>query len=187
MATATTREITDVAEVEPDELDLLKRIAGGDGAAFGLLADRLSPVLKRVLHRLGLVDADVDDLTQETLVRIWHSSASFKGQSSVSTWACRIALNLGISHLRRARRAPAEELPAESDAAQEWEAGHRAGVVRAAVLALPLNLRTVIVLREYEDRPYREIADILEIPIGTVMSRLHEARGRLRHRLADAV
>jgi RNA polymerase sigma-70 factor (ECF subfamily) len=58
-----------------------------------------------------------------------------------------------------------------------------ARAVRAAVLELPLKLRTVIVLREFEDLPYKAIAEIVDVPIGTVMPRLHDARGRLRRRL----
>jgi RNA polymerase sigma-70 factor (ECF subfamily) len=187
MVTASTRAATELAEVQPGDHDLLRRVANGDTVAFGLLADRISPVLKRVLHRLGLASADVEDLAQETLIRIWHASPGFRGRSSVATWACRIALNLAISHLRRTSRGTVAEPQAEADPSGQWEAGNRAEHVRRAVLDLPVNLRTVIILREFEDRSYREMAEILEVPIGTVMSRLHEARGRLRRVLVAAI
>lgn len=172
---ASTRTAADErAHQGPPEAELLRRIADGDGAAYGLLSDRLTPVLRRTLHRLGLTPADVDDVAQDTMVSVWRNSATFRGQASVSTWACRIALNQAISIMRRQRRPLSETGRVAEDPAAAAEANRRASEVRAAVLALPPKLRTVIVLREFEDRAYREIAEILEIPVGTVMSRLHQ-------------
>ncbi len=65
--------------------DLLRRIAAGDGAALGLLAKRLTPMLRRVLFRLGLTEAEVDDTLQEALIRMWQGSGGFEGRSPVST------------------------------------------------------------------------------------------------------
>ncbi|GAC1613721.1 MAG: hypothetical protein NVS9B1_22550 [Candidatus Dormibacteraceae bacterium] len=161
-------------------------MAAGDGAAFGVLAERLSPMLKRVLFRLGLEAAEVEDAGQETLVRIWRGSPQYRGAASVSTWACQIAINQGIS-LLRGRRRPPLEIEADhvvGDPEGEGERRQQAAEVRRAVLDLPLPLRSVVVLREFEDLPYREIAAVLAIPIGTVMSRLHEGRARLRRRLS---
>ena len=116
-------------------------------------------------------------------MNIWTSSARFRGDSSVGTWACRIAINRGVSALRRRR--PSSELGEIPTAGPEggWESREEAGMVRSAVLELPVKLRAVVVLREFEDLSYRSIAEILEIPIGTVMSRLHDGRARLRRRL----
>ena len=162
-------------------------MAEGDGAAFGYLSDRLTPILRRTLYRMGLPEADVGDVAQNTMVSVWRSSSNFRGQSSVSSWACRIALNEAISILRRRQR-PAGEAAAEApDPELTVETNLRAARVRASVGRLPPNLRTVIVLREFEDQSYRTIAEILRIPIGTVMSRLHKARSRLRRDLADEV
>lgn len=171
----------------PSDAELLSRVAQGDGAAFGVLAERLSPVLKRVLFRLGLDPGEVEDAGQETLVRLWRGSAGFKGGSSVSTWACRIAINQGISLLRNSKRKPAELPPELSVESPEGESARReqAAAVRAAVLELSLPLRSVVVLREFEGLSYRETAEALEIPIGTVMSRLHDARARLRRSLGS--
>ncbi len=169
------------------DLELLERVAEGDGAAFGVLAERLTPALRRVLSRLGLSETEVEDCLQEALVRIWRSSATFEGRSSVATWSHRIAVNLGISALR-SRRAPPPERPiAVVDTEAAWEAVRQAEAVREAVLELPIPLRAVVILREFEGLRYRAIADVLGIPIGTVMSRLHEARARLRRRLAQTM
>jgi RNA polymerase sigma-70 factor, ECF subfamily len=167
----------------PTDQQLLERVAAGDGPALGLLAQRLTPMLRRVLFRLGLAETEVEDTVQEALIRIWQGSARFEARSAVSTWACRIALNLGISQVRGRRLARVEPAVAVLDAEAEWESRRRAEAVREAVISLPPHLRTVIVLREFEDLPYRTIAEIVDIPIGTVMSRLHDARSRLRRRL----
>lgn len=169
------------------DLELLRRVAEGDGAAFGVLAERLTPALRRVLSRLGLSETELEDCLQETLVRVWRRSATFEGRSSVSTWAHRIAVNLGISALRSRREPPPERPIAVADTEAAWEAVRQAEAVREAVLELPMRLRAVLVLREFEGLRYREIADVLDIPTGTVMSRLHEARARLRRRLAQTM
>ena len=169
------------------DVELLERIAEGDGAAFGELATRLGPMVRRVLFRLGLSEAGVEDASQETLIRIWRGSAGFQARASVSSWVYRIAVNEGISVLRSQREHPLGERLVELDAERHWELGHRAQAVRKAVLSLPVHLRSVVVLREYEDLTYRAIADILAVPPGTVMSRLHEARLRLRRELASLI
>jgi RNA polymerase sigma-70 factor (ECF subfamily) len=171
---------------EPDQ-DLLRRVAAGDGVAFGLLADRLAPTLRRVVFRLGLTEAEVEDALQESLIRIWRSSAGFGGRSAVSTWACRIALNQGISVLRARRSRPFPPPLAPLDAEAAWDSRRQAEAVREAVMALPIHLRVVIVLREFESMPYRTISEILDVPVGTVTSRLHDARARLRRRLLPIV
>ena len=171
------------AAARPRDEELLRRVASGDGTAFGLLADRLGPIVRRVLFRFGFPDEEVDDILQECLIRVWQGSSDFKGTSTVNTWACRIAVNLAISELRRRKVTPTWQPPAILDTEAAWDRSQQAEVVREAVEALPLRLRTVVILREFEGLPYRTIADILGIPIGTVMSRLHKARARLRRRL----
>jgi RNA polymerase sigma-70 factor (ECF subfamily) len=164
--------------------ELLGLVADGDQTAFGMLAERLTPRLRRVLFRLGLSETAVDDTLQDTLVKVWQGSAGFKGRSTVSTWACRVAMNGGLSSLRAGRNQALGPAMAVVDTEAVWESRREAETVREAVMDLPIPLRAVIVLREYEDFSYRSIAEVLGIPIGTVMSRLHTARARLRNRLA---
>jgi RNA polymerase sigma-70 factor (ECF subfamily) len=185
MGTARDAEAPD--REERCDVELLRRVAAGDGVAFAKLAIRLGPILRRVLFRLGLSEVEVDDALQETLIRIWRGSAGFQARSSVSSWACRIAINQGVTALRSRQEKLPEDRTPPGDTESHWELGVRAQAVRGAVLALPVHLRTVVVLREFEDLTYRSIAEILEVPIGTVMSRLHEARARLRRELAALV
>ena len=184
-STAISHETDDASEARlPTDQDLLKRVAAGDGAAFGLLAERLTPLLRRVLFRLGLTEAEIEDSLQDALIRVWHRSASFEGRSAVSSWACRIALNLGVSALRTRKAATPSWPMTVADTEMAWESRQQARAVREAVMELPIRLRAVIVLREFEGMTYRTIAEVLDIPVGTVMSRLHAARARLRRQLS---
>jgi RNA polymerase sigma-70 factor (ECF subfamily) len=169
------------------DAELLSRVAAGDGFAFGRLAERLGPMLRRVVFRLGLSETEVEDSLQETLIRIWQAAAGFKNQSSVSTWACRIAINQGLGAIRSRPRSAMHEPVDLENPERSLEQRWQAEFVRRALVSLPPALRAVVVLREYEDLSYRTIAAILDIPIGTVMSRLHAARKRLRAELGPSL
>lgn len=177
---------------EPDDQELIHLAAEGDGAAFGRLAVRLGRRLRSVLFRLGLSEPELEDALQESLVAIWRGAITFRGGSTVATWATRIAINQGLSVIRRRRDTPVAEpfladRGASSTVEENWERREVGEQVRRAVLSLPEQLRVVVVLREYEDLSYKSIAEILEVPIGTVMSRLHKARSHLRRELAAAL
>jgi RNA polymerase sigma factor (sigma-70 family) len=169
------------------DAELLSRVAAGDGFAFGRLAERLGPMLRRVVFRLGLSETEVEDSLQETLIRIWQAAAGFRNQSSVSTWACRIAINQGLGAIRSRPRSAMHEPVDLENPERSLEQRWQAEFVRRALVSLPPALRAVVVLREYEDLSYRTIAAILDIPIGTVMSRLHSARKRLRAELGPSL
>jgi RNA polymerase sigma-70 factor (ECF subfamily) len=173
-------EVLGLAGRDVTDADLLGRVAAGDGASFVQLTVSLDPMLRRVIVRLGLSETETEDSIQETLIRIWRAAAGFRCQSKVSTWACRIAINQGLATIRSRRPSPDPERVELANPERSFELHHQAELVRRAVTALPPPLRTVAVLRAYEDLSYRSIAEILDIPVGTVMSRLHAARKRLR-------
>ncbi len=129
------------------------------------------------------------DLTQESFLRAWEKMNEFKGRSSFSTWLYRIAVNLTLNHLRRAKKiiytevdpaVIAERLP--DDMAEER---FEMASIRESVLALSPNLRACIVLHYFESKPVHEIADILGIPRGTAAWRLHMARKKLKKELMN--
>ena len=129
-----------------------------------------------------------EDAAQEAFIRAWQHLHSYRPRSLFRNWVYRIATNAALDVLRREREAvDIDGLPLEaSDEGPEAtvegkEQGER---VRQAVLALPPASRAVLILREYEGLAYQEIADTLNIPIGTVMSRLNYARDRLRESLS---
>lgn len=169
------------------ELELIKQAQQGDRRAFGQLVR---------LHREGAVnvvyrmcgDADLaEEATQEAFIRAWTNLPRYKPRSPFRNWLYRIATNVAVDALRSRKETvdvESVDVPdAESGLEVLTEARERGERVRQAVLDLPPASRAVVVLREYEDLSYKEIADTLGIPIGTVMSRLNYARTLLRQTL----
>lgn len=132
-----------------------------------------------------------EDAAQEAFIRAWKHLPNYQPRSPFRNWVYRIANNAALDVLRRRRETvDVDEIPiASSSAGPEalLEKEERAARVRQAVLELPEASRAVLVLREYEGLSYKEIADVLGIPIGTVMSRLNYARNQLRKSLAPCL
>ncbi|MBI3625326.1 MAG: sigma-70 family RNA polymerase sigma factor, partial [Candidatus Rokubacteria bacterium] len=134
------------------------------------------------------------DVAQEAFIRVYQSLPTFRGQSAFYTWMFRIVVNLATDRQRQ-RAARARALGGEPVSEEEWERtlrdpgagpdflatrGEERELIRRALDSLPLHHRTIIMLSDIEGLTYREIAEVLRVPIGTVMSRLHNARKRLR-------
>jgi RNA polymerase sigma-70 factor, ECF subfamily len=145
---------------------------------------------------------DAEDLVQETMLRAYSHFHSFRDGTHLKAWLMRIMHNTWINHYRKSRCRPAEQLCDEIGDWQQdaWQRhtsiGHRSAEIQAleglpddeiveAVEALPEPLRMVVYYADVVGYRYREIAEIMDTPIGTVMSRLHHARRRLRILLAD--
>jgi RNA polymerase sigma-70 factor (ECF subfamily) len=129
-----------------------------------------------------------EDAAQEAFIRAWKNIHRYQPKSPFRNWVYRIATNAALDVLRRQREnIDIDDLPLKSDyptPEKAAETKERTTIIKEAILALPEASRSVIILREYEGFSYREIADALEIPIGTVMSRLNYARKQLRLSLA---
>jgi RNA polymerase sigma-70 factor (ECF subfamily) len=169
------------------ELELITQAQQGDRQAFGELVRRHREGVVNVVYRM-CGDANLaEDAAQEAFIRAWQHLPGYRPQSPFRNWVYRIATNVALDMLRRERETV--DIDALSLAASDGgpeatvEGRERGEQVRQAVLALPPASRAVLVLREYEGLSYREIADMLGIPIGTVMSRLSYARNRLRESL----
>lgn len=178
------------ADAAVAETKLISRAQQGDRNAYGELVRRYhTGVINVVYHLCG--DARLaEDAAQEAFIRGWLHLPSFQQQSSLRNWLFQIAVNAALDMLRKETRlAPdaLDDLPlASQDPGPEAAAiqVERKNQVQRAIMALPPSSRVVLVLREYEGLSYQEIASALEIPIGTVMSRLNFARNRLREILA---
>jgi RNA polymerase sigma-70 factor (ECF subfamily) len=189
---------------DPDQ-DLLEAFRRGDVAAFDGLVRRHEGRVHRLATRL-LGDADAAlDAAQEAFVKAWRALPRFQGQARFSTWVTRIVINQCRNELRR-RRTVKHAQPASLDVAgrdglepvgasvpapgpDPWEVARGREVSKAleeALAGLDGEAREVVLLRDAEDLSYEEVAEILEVPVGTVRSRLHRARGELR-RLASGV
>jgi RNA polymerase sigma-70 factor (ECF subfamily) len=182
--------------------DLVARIRRGDADAFDEMAREVAPTLFRLAVHLTGRTEEAEDLVQETLVRALPALARFEGRAKLSTYLTRALGNLWKNRLRSRSRSrivgwlkigetddpgvpsidPVDPGPSPQD---RLEGEDRAARVRRAVAKLRPDRRLVLLLREVEERSYEEIAEVTEVPIGTVRSRLARAREDLRRLLED--
>lgn len=183
-----------------DEAELLSRSRGGDTRAFDVLITRHRDRVFMVANHILRNPDDALDVAQETFVRAWKNLARFDGAASLASWLSRIATNAAIDLVRRRQARPQEEFEAvpqvidpasrttPSQPARPGETLDRAEIrarFQAALATLSADHRAVIVLKEFEDLSYQEIADAVGCSIGTVMSRLFYARRKLQDQLRD--
>jgi len=156
-------------------------VAGGDEAALAALIDRYAAGVHAYLLRHSGNREDADDLLQETWVRIARSAKSFDSARRFRSWLYGIATNLARDWFRRrlTKERALRTLAARPDTVPAADAVDR-GELRARIAQLPENLRAVLLLRYYEGMSEAEMAESLEIPRGTVKSRLHAALRELR-------
>jgi RNA polymerase sigma-70 factor (ECF subfamily) len=190
---------------DASDASLVERLQGGDMAAFTAIVQRYQDRVYNAVWRVCGHTEDARDLTQEAFLKAYESIGSFRGHSAFYTWLFRIAMNVALSHRRKAKRrptrsldAPAEPHLADSQAAtlaarvQERTAHDPADGVQArelhghvaqALQQLDEEFRFVVVLRDIEGFDYQQIGDVLGIAPGTVKSRLHRGRMALRKML----
>jgi len=174
-----------------DQLDELaiKRAQRGDQRAWRDLIERYQQPVHALIWRLfaGRARHRVEDLVQETFVRVLRALPEWEpaGTATLSTWILTIATRLALNELRRPEHAA---LTAEPEGRVDDSAERRqlAKAIAEGVARLPEAQRAVFVLREYQGLEYREIADILELDLDTVKSRLSRARAALRASLTAA-
>jgi RNA polymerase sigma-70 factor (ECF subfamily) len=194
------------ASAEQDKL-LLAQLNRGHWAAMEALVHRYQDRLYSTVFRIVNHQDDAADLVQETFVKAMQNLAKFEGKSSLYTWLFRIAVNLSLSHRRSRQYRDATTLDAGEDDGQrlnQQAAGLRLQLaqtteqdpadaaalhidhqhVLAALTTIEPEHRAMIILRDIEDCDYEQIAEIIQIPIGTVKSRLFRARAALREALS---
>ena len=179
--------VTTVAAV--NEMELIHRAKLGERNAFSELVCIHAEGVRNVIYRMCGDVQIAEDAAQETFIQAWLHLASYRPHMPLRNWLYRIAINAATDMLRKEKRIlphALEDLQL-SDPQPGPEAvfsqGERTTVIQKAVSALPDASRAVLVLREYEGLSYHEIADTLNIPVGTVMSRLNYARKVLRGQL----
>ena len=186
----------------PADATLAARTASGDEEAFEALMRRFNQKLFRVARSILKNDADAEDALQEAYLQAFRRMADFRGESQLGTWLTRIVINQSLMRLRAGKRDRvilhftqpdggdmpdlAEEI-ADEAAESPPDAAFRAEIRRMLehhIDALPLPMRTVLVMRDVEDMSVQETAESLGIPPATVRTRLFRARAMLRDRLA---
>lgn len=171
--------------------ELVKRARAGDRRAFDLLVLKYQQKVANLIGRYLRDPTEVLDVTQDAFIKAYRALPGFRGESAFYTWLYRIAVNTVKNHLvAQGRRPPNDDVDAEM--AEQMDLGARlrdvatperellgdeiARTVQRALDQLPDELRTAIVLREFEGMSYEEIATAMSCPIGTVRSRIFRAR-----------
>lgn len=176
---------------------LIQNCLAGRRDAFGQLVERYQNRLYHSLvHLLGSSE-DAQDAAQDAFVQAYEKLASFRGQSQFYSWLFRIAFNTAVSAKRKIRRmsvsldgrreASGDELTdanPSTEPSYALDVSDRQRLVRQALSELSEEFRTALVLKEMDGMSYEEIADVIEVPLGTVRSRIHRARMELRDKLS---
>ena len=173
--------------LKTNDFDLVAQAQQGDRNAFSELVRQHRQGVINVVYRM-CGDAELaEDAAQDAFIKAWQNLHRYQPRSPFRNWLYRIATNTALDLLRRNR----ETIDIENVPVRTSQPGpeamavsqERAVLIQNAVLDLPPASRSVLILREYEGLSYLEIAEILSIPLGTVMSRLNYARKQLRHSL----
>ncbi len=183
-------------ETIPSDENIVERALTGDAEAFSEIVRRWERRIFVLAFGILGREEDARDATQETFLAAFRSLRGFRGEAKVSSWLHRIAVNQCITRQRRAkvRNEAALEDEQERDAAKfsapvsfsparTVESRQITEAVRCAVNSLPVDLRQIVVMKEFEELTFREIADTLDLPLSTVKSRLYTAMKQLQMRL----
>ncbi|OAT80295.1 RNA polymerase sigma factor [Desulfotomaculum copahuensis] len=178
------------------DLEILRRARDGSPPHYEKLVNHYAQYAFKIAYGMLLNRADAEEAVQEAFLTVYHRLAGLRNMESFPAWLARIVTNLCLQRLNKL--APAVSLetlpvdgktPAETREAMDPEAsyirGERDSLVRQAVRELPAGCRAALILREFEGCSYAEIARILDIPPGTVKSRLHQARTMLAAKLGQ--
>jgi len=179
----------DVAARETDQ-QLVKRAKKGDTRAFDLLVLKYQGRIAALVGRFVQDASDVEDVTQEAFIKAFRALEKFRGDSAFYTWLYRIASNTAKNYLAAKGRRPSADSSVddaehynEADGLRDTETPENylfgqelAAVVSQTLEGLPRELKTALVLREFDGLSYEEIAEVMECPVGTVRSRIFRAR-----------
>jgi RNA polymerase sigma-70 factor, ECF subfamily len=184
--------------VSADEQQLIAECLQGRSAAFGELVRRYQDRLYNTVYRLLDNSEDAQDVVQDAFIHAYQSLTSFKGDSLFYTWLYRIAVNTAISWRRKQRNAlrvrfdgvgggsmePAD-VSVGNEPSHALERAEEERRVRLALNRVSLEHRAVLILKDMEGQKYEAMAEILQVPIGTIRSRLHRARLEMRQVLEE--
>ena len=183
-----------------DDKALVKQAQKGDMQAFEELVARHRDKIYARAYSMMRNEEEAIDLSQEAWVKAWQRLAQFQGESSFATWLTRITINLCLDQIRKQKRQRAESIeamdeesggverqmePVITNPTERLERGELRARIDEAMKKLSHEHRTVLVLCEFEELEYKEIAKVMGCSIGTIMSRLFYARRRLAALLAD--
>jgi len=170
------------------DFTLMRAIQKGDMVAFNAMVNRYKDRLMNVIGRMLSSQEEAEDIVQETFVRVYQHRQSFNFQHCFSTWIYTIGLNLARNELRKRRRFKFFEISEfqgnEKEFAVDPKMPNRLPeMLSEAMDTLPRKYREAFLLRDIDEMPYEEVAKVLDVPLGTVKSRVNRARLMLREKL----
>lgn len=183
-------------ETATSDEQIVERALTGDAEAFGEIVQRWERRIFALSFGMLGREEDARDATQETFLAAFRSLRAFRGEAKVSSWLHRIAVNQCITRQRRAKvrnesaleteeekHAASLAAPVRLSPARVVEGRETSNAVKLAVSTLPLELRQIVVMKEFEELTFKEIATALDLPLSTVKSRLYTALKQLQMRL----
>ncbi len=171
---------------EPSDGELIRRFNSGDDSSFTILVRRHERRVYNVAYRMLGRPEDARDASQDALLSCYRHLGSFRGESAFTTWLHRITVNACLDALRKRGPdpAPLSEIPEPSPARDHADQAAASVDVQRALLLVPVEFRGALVLHDIQGLPYEEVAVALDVPVGTVKSRLHRGRLALGRALA---
>lgn len=167
--------------------NLFSKSEKSESEQFSDLYNKYQKLVRSVIFQIA-GPSHLNDLVQETFIRVWTKFSEFRKESEVSSWIYRIAVNISLDHLRSEKRYPtanATVLNYHADTADLEKSLLNRELVSESLMALSLEHRTVIVLSLIHELSLNEIANVLEVSEGTVKSRLHYAKEHLRQYISE--
>ena len=174
-----------------NEEEIVRKAKDGDEKAFEIIVKTYQSKVANLIYKIIGDETIVEDLTQDVFVKVYESIKDYRLESALYTWIYRITVNICIDEIRRRRRGKFlrlekyENKPSHPQIERNIEVEEIRKKVRDAVMKLPYEYRITIILKEFEDLSYEEIAKILGIRLGTVKSRIFRARELLAKYLKD--
>ncbi len=181
---------------KPSDIQLIKSMQAGDTAAFDVLYDRYWNMVKTRISRIVYDVAAQEDLLQNVFLKLWTHSSQWTGKGELGAWLQKIATNTALNHLRSKKRHPAQSLEskeltnpiADTELISPDEAMHLIELRQAletTIASLPEQQREVIKYVYEKELNLQETADAMDIPVGTVKSRLYHAKSKLKDALKE--
>ncbi len=181
---------------------LLEGLRSGDRDAYRHLVESYHVKVIRTCKGFVHTDADAEDIAQEVFIEVFRSVDRFRGESALSTWIYRIAVNKSLNFLRGSGRRKLfsfltgfeendssgrtrEPVSTDGNPEEELVRNDQARMLQMALASLPSNQRTAFVLNKYEDMPYKEIAEVMDVSIGSVESLIFRAKQNLQKKLLN--
>jgi len=177
---------------DPADKELLARVKANDKSAFSVLVDRYKVRLFNLIYRMLQNREEAEDILQETFLRVYREKGSYDPTYAFSTWIYTIALNLCRNELKRKKRFKffGIDLVKNDRRYAIEESGNKnclSSTLEKAIASLPDKYRTTFLLREINQLSYEEMSQCMEVPLGTVKSRVNRARLMLREKLKPKI